>query len=196
MTTIVAVRKGDRVVIAADSQSTFGDTRVDAQFDAQPDKIFQSCDSYFGISGAAAHDLVLQGALAQTENLDFHSRATIFNSFRQLHKALKQDYFLRPDEEDGDPYESSHFTALIANSQGIFGVFSMREVYEYNRFWAIGSGREFALGAMQAVYDDGEMEAEAIARLGVSVGCQFDIGSTLPMTVYCLPLEGGNGEQR
>ena len=34
MTTIVVVRKGNQVAIAGDSQSTFGDTRLSARFDA------------------------------------------------------------------------------------------------------------------------------------------------------------------
>jgi len=33
MTTLVAVRKNDEVVIAADSLTTFGDTRLSAEFD-------------------------------------------------------------------------------------------------------------------------------------------------------------------
>ena len=45
---------------------------------------------------------------------------------------------------------------LIANASGIFGVYSYREVFEFDRFWGIGSGRSFALGAMYAVYDKAE----------------------------------------
>ena len=61
-----------------------------------------------------------------------------------------------PKEEEDDPYESTQITALIANEHGIFGVYSMREVFEYTRFWAVGSGREFALGAMHALYAPAE----------------------------------------
>lgn len=35
--------------------------------------------------------------------------------------------------------------ALIANTSGIYGVYSMREVFEFTQYWAIGSGHEFAL---------------------------------------------------
>ena len=62
----------------------------------------------------------------------------------------KEQHFLNPKEEEDDPYESTQITALIANANGIFGVYSMREVFEYNHFWAVGSGREFALGAMHS----------------------------------------------
>ncbi len=72
---------------------------------------------------------------------------------------------MKPDEEEDDPYESSQITALLANPNGIFfGVYSLREVYEYERFWAIGSGADYALGAMQAVYDNPKLSAADIAR--------------------------------
>lgn len=45
----------------------------------------------------------------------------------------------------------------------------MREVFEFNRFWAIGSGREFALGAMYAVYENLE-SAEDITKVGCTSG--------------------------
>jgi ATP-dependent protease HslVU (ClpYQ) peptidase subunit len=63
----------------------------------------------------------------------------------------------------------------------------MREVFEFNRFWAIGSGREFALGAMYAIYD--RFEAEQVARTGVDAGCEFDTGSALPMTMYSVIID-------
>lgn len=187
MTTIVVVQKAGQICIAADSQSTFGDTRLSAQFDAAPEKIFFSHDSFFGISGSAAHDLVLQAALTRHKHLDFSSRPAIFESFRKLHPKLKEEFYLKPEEEEDDPYESSQMTALIANRHGIFGVFSMREVYQFRNYWAIGSGSDFALGAMAALFHDPALDASRIAQLGVETGCQLDINSSLPLNLYTLP---------
>ncbi len=189
MTTVVVVRKGDQAVIAADSLSTFGDTRIDAREDACWNKIFHSHGSYFSITGSAAHDLVLQTLLKKVKALDFNSRMAIFESFRKLHPKLKEDFFLKPEEDEGDPYESSQIIALMANSSGIYGVFSLREVYEYRRFWAVGSGRDFAIGAMHAVYDDPTLDAMAIAKIGIEAGCAFDVSSSLPMTHYVVTLD-------
>jgi ATP-dependent protease HslVU (ClpYQ) peptidase subunit len=188
MTTIVVARKHRQVAIAADTQSTFGDTRMNHQHDAWPDKVFESHGSLFGISGAAAHDLVLQSILAKARNLDFSSRPAIFESFRKLHPKLKEDFFLKTEEEEDDPYESSQMTVLIANVHGIFAVYSMREVYEYRQFWAIGSGRDFAIGAMRAVYQQPKRTAADIARIGVETGCEFDVNSSLPLTLRTLDL--------
>lgn len=183
MTTIVVSRKNNHVAIAADSQTTFGDTRLTAEFDAAPNKIFQFADSFIAISGSAAHDLVLQTALARLKHVDLSSRAAIFETFRKLHPVFKDEFFLKPEEDENDPYESSQMTVLIANPHGIFGVYSMREVYEYNRFWAIGSGRDFAVGAMHAAYEQCDT-AKELARVGVDAGIVFDVNSSLPVHMF------------
>ncbi len=183
MTTIVAVRKNDEITIAADSLTTFGDTRLTAQYDRTPEKILHYRGNYIGLCGSAAHQLVFESLLAKHADLDFSGKAAIFETFRKLHPILKEQHFLNPKEEEDDPYESTQVTALVANAQGIFGVYSMREVFEYTRFWAVGSGREFAIGAMYALYPK-LRSAEAIARAGIDAGAAFDRNSGLPMTLY------------
>jgi ATP-dependent HslUV protease subunit HslV len=187
MTTLVAVRKNGRIAIAADSLTTFGDTRLSAQFDSTPDKILRYRDTYIGLCGSAAHQLVFQNLLASQGDFDFATKAGIFETFRRLHPILKEQHFLNPKEEEDDPYESTQITALVANEHGIFGVYSMREVFEYTRFWAIGSGREFALGAMHAQYPR-LRTVEAIAKAGIDAGATFDRNSGLPMTMYTVAL--------
>ena len=189
MTTLVVVRKGNQAVIAADSLTTFGDTRLSAQFDKSPEKILHHRDTYLGFCGSAAHQLVFESLLRRHEDLDFSSRFAIFETFRKLHPLLKEQHFLNPKEEDDDPYESTQITALVANVHGIFGIYSMREVFEYTRFWAAGSGREFALGAMQSMYDRLD-SAQDIAKLGVEIGSTFDKNSALPMSLYSVALDG------
>jgi ATP-dependent protease HslVU (ClpYQ) peptidase subunit len=59
----------------------------------------------------------------------------------------------------------------------------MREVFEFDRFWAIGSGRDFALGAMYAVYAKAK-SAAAIAETGVMAGAEFDTGTSAPVLLH------------
>lgn len=176
-------------MIAADSLTTFGDTRLSAQFDKSPEKILFHRDTYLGFCGSAAHQLVFESLLSSHTELDFAGKTAVFETFRRLHPILKEQHFLNPKEEEDDPYESTQITALIANKYGIFGIYSMREVFEYNRFWAAGSGREFALGAMQSMYDKLD-SAEDIARVGVEIGSTFDKNSSLPMSMYSVALHG------
>lgn len=187
MSTIVAVLKNNVACIAADSLTSFGDTRQPAEFVTDSDKILAVDEgTYIGIVGSAAHHLVMQNLLQKhADKIDFSDRSGIFESMRQLHPILKEEYFLNSKDDDDDSYESSRVDALIINRGGIFGLYSLREVDQYSRFWAVGSGAEFALGAMMVAYDASD-DAETIARAGIEAGACFDCGSALPMTSYAL----------
>jgi ATP-dependent protease HslVU (ClpYQ) peptidase subunit len=189
VSTIVAVIKNNRACIAADSLTSFGDTRQAAEFVSDYEKIIRFSEhDHIGIVGSAAHHLVMQNLLHKhADKVDLSDRFHIFESMRQLHPILKEEYFLNSKDEDDDSYESSRVDALIMNRSGIFGLYSLREVDQYTRFWAVGSGAEFALGAMHVAWDLLD-DAEAIARAGVEAGACFDNASSLPMTSYSVEL--------
>lgn len=187
MTTIVAVRKNGVAAIAADTLTTFGNTRLPAHLDASHDKILRIGNSYVGICGSAAHHLVLANLFTKTPDVKLNSKAEIFETFRKLHPILKEECFLNPKEDEEDPYESSQITALIVNANGIFGVYSMREVFEYTQYWAIGSGHEFALGALHYAYSQ-HGTAEEVAKAGVDAGIALDKNSSSPITLYHIAL--------
>lgn len=188
MSTIVIVKKGDRAVIAADSLATYGNLKFGHDYHAQPDKIQKIGHNFVGIAGAAVHtSVMLSLARKHPRTLVFDGTDAIFETLVKIHPILKKEYFLNPDAGDDDPYETSRMNFVIANPSGIFGVGSWRTVSEYNRFWAIGSGSDYALGAMFAVYDTLET-ADDIARAGVAAGAEFDDGSALPMTLYSVNL--------
>lgn len=188
MTTIVAVKKNGFATIAADTLTSFGNTRLPAHLDASHDKILHIGESYVGVCGSAAHHLVLANLLAKTPAVQLNSKAEIFETFRKLHPILKEECFLNPKEDEEDPYESSQITALIANTHGIFGIYSMREVFEYTQYWAIGSGHEFALGALHHTYTLYD-SSEDIARAGVDAGIALDKNSGAPITLYNVKLQ-------
>ncbi len=193
MSTVVVVKKAGKVCIAADSLTSFGDLKLNFDYDVAHDKILQVENNYIGIVGSAAHQLVLESAFSYKETgdkklteklaIDFSSRLAIFETFRALHPVLKESYFLNAKDEDDDPYESTQLDALIANPSGIFGIHSLREVTEYKKFWAIGSGADYALGAMFSIYDTA-MSAEDIAHIGVAAGAEFNNASSLPLSSY------------
>jgi ATP-dependent protease HslVU (ClpYQ) peptidase subunit len=189
VSTIVAVLKNNIACIAADSLTSFGDTRQAADYVTDYDKILPFADdTYIGIVGSAAHHLVMRNLLEKhAAKIDFSDRFRIFETMRQIHPILKDDYYLNSKDENDDSYESSRVDALIINRSGIFGLYSLREVDQYTRFWAVGSGAEFALGAMQVAYDLPD-DAAAVARAGIEAGACFDNSSALPMTSYSLEL--------
>ncbi|MDP5008806.1 MAG: MFS transporter [Glaciimonas sp.] len=183
MTTCVVVKKGKQIAIASDSLVTFGDTRLSHAYEVN-DKIVQVGDSFVTLAGTAAHFPVMRKLLlGMGEECKLSSREEVFETFSRIHAILKEHYFLNTKEDDDDPYESSQITSLIANPHGIFGIYSYREVFSFERFWGIGSGRNFALGAMYAVYDQ-HLSAHQIAEIGIKAGVEFDKSSDLPLRIH------------
>ena len=105
MSTVVVVKKGGKVCIAADSLTSFGDLKLSSAYDAANDKILQFRDCYLGIVGSAAHQLVLESIINDNKileevDIDLSSRLSVFETFRALHPVLKDKYFLNAKDED------------------------------------------------------------------------------------------------
>ena len=190
MTTVVVVKRNGQVAIAADTLVTFGDTRLSNRFEANS-KLFKvdtsAGPSYVGIAGTVAHFPVLRKAMLALpkKELLLGSKDEVFDTFTKLHPILKETFFLQTKEDDNDPYESSQFSVVVANATGIYGLYSYREVFEFNEFWGIGSGRSFALGAMYVAWDKAKTARE-IASIGVQAGCEFDKSSGGPIEIFSL----------
>lgn len=190
MTTIVAVKKNGYAAIAADSLTTWGNIKESADHVINHHKILSYEDNYLAITGSSANKLVFEHWLSNKKNKPkFDSVANIFSSWLSLHRTLKDEYFIREYDEDNDPFESSRMNILIANPTGIFSVGVLRTVLEYNKFTAHGSGFDVALGAMSALYDDAERNAENIARRAIEIAAEFDDGTALPMDCYTVKLK-------
>lgn len=195
MTTVVVVKRGDEVAMAADSLVTFGDTRLAHGYEVNK-KIIEVNGSYLGLAGSTAHFVVVERALRELgSDCKLTSRDEVFTTFQKIHPILKEKFFLNTKEEEDDPYESSQITCLIANTSGIYGVYSYREVFSFDRFWGIGSGRNFALGAMYAAYDKTKSAAK-LAEIGVNAGIEFDKSSSGPVRVVSVKLKLKKSEER
>ncbi|GJG92974.1 MFS transporter [Cupriavidus pauculus] len=188
MTTCVVVRKGDEVAIAADALVTFGDTRLSRAYERNQ-KVIPVGESFVALAGTTAHFPVMRALLTgMGDECRLLTRDDVFRTFLKVHEKLKNEYFINTKEDEDDPYESSQIVCLIANPGGIFGVYSYREVFSFDRFWGIGSGRNYALGAMHAVYDQPGMSAGEIARIGVDAGIEFDKSSAGPIDVHTVKI--------
>ena len=188
MTTIAVVAKDGLACIAADSLTSLGEMKLPGGLTEDRRKVLKVGESYVGLSGSTSHYGVLESYFASPAHRpSFRTRREVFESWRKLHTDLKEHYFLNPKDEDSDPYESSQITALLATPWGLYGIFTMREVFRYPKFWAMGSGREYALGALQTLYDGAGSAAE-IAEAAVLAACEFDKGSGPPVEKYVVKL--------
>jgi ATP-dependent HslUV protease, peptidase subunit HslV len=185
---VVVVKKHSRVAIAADSLASFGTRKLSIRNNKRASKIFRIGTSWVGLTGWSVHQQVLEHLFRSIETPPkFASADEIFDAFLKLHPRLKQEYFMNPGDRESDAYESSQMTLLIANEHGIFGLYTEREVIEYERFWASGSGSAYALGAMNAAYDL-HGDAVSIAEAGVHAGIEFDDGCGAPVESHAVPL--------
>ncbi len=189
MSIIVVVKKAGKVVIAADTLYSFGSMKVTPTYISKRSKIHQFGNSYIGLIGASATDNVFQHLIEKHKKiLSFDNEEMIFKTLLEIHPILKDEYFLNTDDDDSDvTYEPSKIEGLIANTNGIFGIYGRREVYEFEKFWAIGSGEEYALGSLFSMYDVID-KPEEIAELAVKASCEFDDGCGLPLELHSIEL--------
>lgn len=181
MTTIVGVKTPNHVVIGSDTLLTQGDTLLPERY-ILSHKIYRVGDSCVGLSGTVSHYTALIQALREMDSeCDLFGYEAIFKTFIKVHKKLKDEFFLNPKKQSDDPYEGNHISAMVANGSGIFGVYAHREVMEFDKFWANGSGRGYALGAMYNAWgpDANEKTPDAmkVAKCGLNAGIEFDRAS-------------------
>lgn len=190
MSIVTIVRKGPTCAIAADTLSSFGSTSQDASFKRSESKILRLRENCFGLVGYAAHGLVLASLIERhPDRFVLDDRLSIFHSMLGLHGILKEEYLLETSERSKEqPYESSQMTFCLANASGIYLVDTYREVSEVDRFWAIGSGQSFALGALEALYANEAYEAEDLAREAVRTACRFNAFCGEPIESFSIAL--------
>ncbi len=188
MSVIVVVRKGREAAIAADTLQSDDSLQLGAKYIVNHEKIMKIGDNYLGLAGwAAAQDIMESLIRNHGAQIDLADRGAIFETMRRLHSIIKTDYHIDTNEEKDQPVESSQLAMLVANPRGIFEVDSYRTVSEYARYWALGSGRTLALGALHVLYDRLD-SAEEIANAAVAAACEFDDGCALPATSYSIGL--------
>lgn len=189
MTTVTVVRKGGVAAIAADTLIKWGSAKESAAYIANHDKILRVGDSLVGVTGTATFTAILRDYFDHSsEEVRLDSPSQIFRAWNRLHGILKERYFLLPEEDKEDALESSRMDCLIANPHGIFGVAAHRTVQQFSKFYAYGSGSDYALGAMYSAYADPQLSAEQVARHGIEAAAEFDDGTGLPVTSYAIPL--------
>jgi len=118
---------------------------------------------------------------------DFSSTAAIFETFRHAHHWMKAEYFMSTMPDKGEEYETTQFYGLMANPHGIFALYSYRSAQQFHNFWAAGSGRDFALGAMQTVYQHYD-DVTDIVKAGLYASAEFDSATAGPFEIYTCPL--------
>lgn len=190
MSTIVVVRKGEQAALAADTLTSWGTQRESAAYIANHQKTLAVGAGFIAFCGPSSAGHMLKNYFGSLKNPPkFSSPDDIFATWILLHAACKDRYYLNPNEDDSDSVESTRFNVLIASPSGIFGVGSHRLVQEFTRFYAYGSGAEYALGALWALYDEPTLTAEALAIKAVTAAAEFNSATGLPVNCHTVKLK-------
>jgi ATP-dependent HslUV protease, peptidase subunit HslV len=188
MSTIVVAQKNGVACIGADTMSSLGAVRQRAHHVVNKTKITKIGDSFIGLTGTSSSLVVMNSYFANPERpRDLSSTAAIFETFRHAHHWMKAEYFMATMPDKGEEYETTQFYGLIANPHGIFALYSYRTAQQFHNFWAAGSGRDFALGAMQTVYDHYQ-DVTDIVKAGLYAAAEFDGSTGGPFEIYTCPL--------
>lgn len=177
MTIAVAVRKGGETVIAADTQNNFGHNRVPTG-NHRTQKILTVGDTRVATSGWGVYANILDDFLHRRRPPRLGSEREVFRFFQAFWKALREHYSLVNDqcqaEEERSPFGDLDASFLLVNGGGIFFVSSDTSVTVFEQYYAVGSGAEFALGALHALYDS-DLDAETLARRACAAAMAFNL---------------------
>ena len=170
-TTILAVRKGGKTVIAGDGQVSMGQTVVKGN--ARKVRTLAGGKVLAGFAGATADAFTLIERLeAKLEQYpDQLARACV-----DLAKDWRTDRYLRRLEA----------MLLVADKDSIFTVTGVGDVLEPETgVAAIGSGGNYALAAALALADS-ELSAEEVARKAMSIAAKICVYTNGELTVESL----------
>jgi len=180
MTIICGSVKNGSVAISCDTQSNYGNLQLSSSYIINSNKLYYVNDSIIGFSGwASMADALEHYFNEKSQKIKLDNRMEIFSSFKKLHKKLIDNYYIEVTETEDQPMESSQLSLIIINKNGLFEVGSYREVNQFHKYWAIGSGQELALGAMYAVYETEDLSAKDIVEIVRILHQRMDIKKRL-----------------
>ena len=180
MTTILACRKNNKICIGADTLITSADMKKQKK-DTGHSKLINYKDSIFAFSGSTAYHLPLKLFLGKTQpTFKKDTCMELFEFFNEFRIFLERDCGLNPRPES----EFNETTAFIyADKTGIWTVDSYRSALEAKKYAAIGSGREFALGAATAMYNIAS-SSRNVVEASLKATCELDVWSSLPLDIF------------
>jgi ATP-dependent HslUV protease subunit HslV len=170
-TTILSIRKGNKVVVAGDGQVSLGPTIIKAN--ARKVRPLANGTVISGFAGATADAMTLFERLeAKLEQYPLQlTRACV-----ELAKDWRTDRYLRRLEA----------MMLVADRHASLVLTGTGDVLEPERgIMAIGSGGNYALAAARALADT-ELDAEAIARKAMAIAAEICVYTNTSIIVESL----------
>ena len=174
MSIVLAVRKGKRIVVAADTLSCCG-THKDPPDNAVTTKIRRVGNAIIGITGWSLYENILTDMLQSAKPPRLTTRESIFKFSLTLWNQLKKRYNLVNEQSDDKytPFGDMDAQFLIVTKKGIFSLASNLTVSEFRKYYAVGGGSDYAFGSLHSLYD-AESNPKTIAEKAVQASIHFD----------------------
>ena len=185
MTTIVAIKTPQAICLAADSRVSWGnDTQPDSNLISR--KIIRWGDVRIGAAGSGTVNELLSQWLESIGPTELRTPAEVFRLFQQFWKHARKSGSVVRDQRSSSEDQLADLDAewIVASPHGLFYVGEDLSVERMERYAAVGSGRKYALGAIEALlfWDPGIL-AETVARLAVRMAALFDVHTG--GAIYC-----------
>lgn len=177
MGTIVAAKTNNGLAIGADCLNTFEEL-IHSSLSQADSCISKLGESYIGLNCAYALQQISQAVFTQllsetTSEISLANKDQIHSFFASHFLHLRTQYNVIPQQNPNIAFETLPLNALVVNRHGIFKVDATRSVYEHKKYWAIGSGEAFALGALHALHNE-DADAENIVRSALKACGTFE----------------------
>ena len=171
-TTILSVRKGDKVAMAGDGQVSLGQTVIKAN--ARKVRRLGGGDILAGFAGSTADAFTLLERLEA--KLERHP-GQLTRACVELAKDWRTDRYLRRLEA----------MMLVADRQVGLVLSGTGDVLEPpDGLMAIGSGGNYALAAARALAEHTELDAESIVRNGLGIAAEICVYTNSNLTIEAL----------
>ncbi|MHC4267614.1 MAG: hypothetical protein ACYSTS_04035 [Planctomycetota bacterium] len=177
MSVAVVVKKDNKIVVGADTLQCFDSNMTDVD-NLNESKLRRIGPAILASTGWGLYDNILDDYLKGKKSVKLSTKQDIFLFFKKLWPILHEKYsFVKNQCDDSDsPFGELDSSFLIATKKRIFFVSSNMCVTEFLKFYAVGAGRDYSIGAMHVLYDQNK-SAEEIARLAIE--------TAISNNVYC-----------
>ena len=185
MSIIVAVEKNGKKCIAENSLTLVGSRII---HESKCSGVNRYWDSLIGVTGWQVYHNILASFAETHDPMPLDNQLNVFKMVCELWRFAKEELQFVNDQGDDSsqgPFADLDCSMIIANQSGIYKVYSELEVDEVRKYVAIGSGQEYAYGALSVLYDTAA-SAEEIAKESAKVAIHWDQscpGETRVLTV-------------
>jgi ATP-dependent protease HslVU (ClpYQ) peptidase subunit len=183
MSIVVAVARDDRVVMAADTLTSFGH-ETSTPDNQRTTKIRRVGDSLLGRAGWGVYNNILDEVLDEEKPPALGNASSIFAFFNELWRTLHKRYAFVNDQakRKDSPFGDLGGSFLIANRSGIFYVAPNLGVSTFKKHFAIGTGADYSLGALHQLESrDGDAGSMARAAVETAIALNLNCGGEIDL---------------